>query len=125
MSSTYIREVFTTFQGDEFSLPLAGITWSVTREQAPIYTMGSSAPRSFHQRSKRGYAGSMIFAEEMPSHPVEITIYPAAHEGQQRTVYGIEFLDEGKPYEGTLPADEPIVYVAREITPLMPREDNG
>lgn len=39
---------------------LSGITWSVTREKAPIYTMGSANPRSF-TRGKRGIAGSLIF----------------------------------------------------------------
>ncbi len=39
---------------------LAGITWSVTREKAPIFTMGSPNPRSF-SRGKRGIAGSLIF----------------------------------------------------------------
>jgi hypothetical protein len=39
---------------------LSGITWSITREKAPIYTMGSANPRSF-SRGKRGIAGSLIF----------------------------------------------------------------
>lgn len=39
---------------------LQAISYSVTREKAPIYTMGSSDPRSF-SRGKRGIAGSLIF----------------------------------------------------------------
>lgn len=39
---------------------LAGITYSITREKAPIYTMGSAEPRSF-SRGKRGIAGSLVF----------------------------------------------------------------
>lgn len=39
---------------------LQGISYSITREKAPIYTMGSANPRSF-SRGKRGIAGSMIF----------------------------------------------------------------
>jgi len=39
---------------------LSGITWSVNREKAPIYTMGSANPRCF-SRGKRGIAGSLIF----------------------------------------------------------------
>ncbi len=38
---------------------LQGISYSITREKAPIYTMGSPNPRSF-SRGKRGIAGSMI-----------------------------------------------------------------
>ncbi|RMG69775.1 MAG: hypothetical protein D6710_08290 [Nitrospirae bacterium] len=39
---------------------LQGISYTVQREKAPIYTMGSADPRSF-SRGKRGIAGSMIF----------------------------------------------------------------
>lgn len=61
-------ETYTTFSGADIvctfgGVPvgaLSGITWSVTREKAPIYTMGSANPRSF-SRGKRGIAGSLIF----------------------------------------------------------------
>lgn len=39
---------------------LQGITWSITREKAPIYTLGSPNPRAFN-RGKRGIAGTLIF----------------------------------------------------------------
>lgn len=39
---------------------LQGISYSVTREKAPIYTMGSADPRSF-SRGKRGIAGTLVF----------------------------------------------------------------
>lgn len=39
---------------------LASITYSVTREKAPIFTMGNPNPRSF-SRGKRGIAGSLVF----------------------------------------------------------------
>ncbi len=39
---------------------LQAISWSITREKAPIYTMGDPNPRSF-SRGKRGIAGSMTF----------------------------------------------------------------
>jgi hypothetical protein len=41
---------------------LQGISWSITREKAPIYTMGSADPRAF-ARNKRGIGGSMIFIQ--------------------------------------------------------------
>lgn len=61
-------KTYTTFSGADIVAvfngtvigTLAGITWSVTREKAPIFTMGSPNPRSF-SRGKRGIAGSMIF----------------------------------------------------------------
>jgi hypothetical protein len=52
-------DIVATFAGVEIG-SLSGITWSVTREKAPIYTMGSPNPRSF-SRGKRGIAGSLIF----------------------------------------------------------------
>lgn len=39
---------------------LQGISYSITREKAPLYTMGSADPRSF-SRGKRGIAGSLVF----------------------------------------------------------------
>jgi hypothetical protein len=39
---------------------LQAISYSVTREKAPIYTMGEADPRSF-SRGKRGIAGTLIF----------------------------------------------------------------
>jgi hypothetical protein len=39
---------------------LQGLSYTVTREKAPLYTMGSADPRSF-SRGKRGIAGSLIF----------------------------------------------------------------
>jgi len=61
-------ETYTSFSGADIVATfggitigtLMGITWSVTREKAPLYTMGSPNPRSF-TRGKRGIAGSLIF----------------------------------------------------------------
>jgi len=39
---------------------LQAISYSVTREKAPLYTMGAADPRSF-SRGKRGIAGTLIF----------------------------------------------------------------
>ena len=39
---------------------LQGVSYHITREKAPIYTMGSADPRSF-SRNKRGIAGSLIW----------------------------------------------------------------
>lgn len=39
---------------------LQAISYSITREKAPIYTMGSADPRAF-SRGKRGIGGSLIF----------------------------------------------------------------
>ena len=39
---------------------LQGISYTIQREKAPIYSMGEADPRSF-SRAKRGIAGSMVF----------------------------------------------------------------
>ena len=39
---------------------LQAVSYSITREKAPLYTMGSADPRSF-SRGKRGIAGTLIF----------------------------------------------------------------
>ena len=48
-----------TFGGREIG-EVQGISYTVQREKAPVYTMGSADPRSF-SRGKRGIAGSVIF----------------------------------------------------------------
>jgi len=61
-------KTFTSFSGadivatfnDKVIGELQGITYSVTREKAPIYTLGSPDPRSF-SRGKRGIAGNLVF----------------------------------------------------------------
>lgn len=46
--------------GTKLVAEIQGVSYTVTREKAPLYTMGSADPRSF-SRGKRGIAGSMIF----------------------------------------------------------------
>lgn len=52
-------DIKATFGGSVIG-ELQGVSYSVTREKAPIYTMGSADPRSF-SRGKRGIAGTLIF----------------------------------------------------------------
>lgn len=62
------QKTFTSYSGADITPVLNGvafgdvnsITYSVTREKTPVYTMGSPNPRSF-SRGKRGIAGSMVF----------------------------------------------------------------
>ena len=62
MSATYSvftgTDIYTVFQ-DTIISTLQGLSYSITRQKAPIYTMGSPDPRAV-ARSKRGIAGSMI-----------------------------------------------------------------
>lgn len=55
-SGVDIKGVF----GNQVLAELQAISYSITREKAPIFTMGSADPRSF-SRGKRGIAGTLIF----------------------------------------------------------------
>ena len=55
-SGVDIKAVFGNVEVGE----LQAISYSITREKAPIYTMGSADPRAF-SRGKRGIAGTLIF----------------------------------------------------------------
>lgn len=65
--STY-GQTFNSFSGVDMLVTFAGsivgelqgVSYTVTREVAPLYTMGSADPRSF-SRGKRGIAGSLVF----------------------------------------------------------------
>jgi hypothetical protein len=46
--------------GGKVVAELQAISYSITREKAPVYTMGSADPRAF-ARGKRGIAGTLIF----------------------------------------------------------------
>jgi len=68
MSKSKYTETYTSFSGADIIAQfngvtigtLAGVTWSVSREKAAIYTLGSANPRSF-SRGKRGIAGTLMF----------------------------------------------------------------
>ena len=52
-------DITASFNGKVFG-ELQAISYSVSREKAPVYTMGSAEPRSF-SRGKRGIAGNLVF----------------------------------------------------------------
>jgi hypothetical protein len=61
-------QTFNSFSGADMQVmfhdvlvgELQGLSYTITREKAPLYTMGSPNARSF-SRGKRGIAGSLIF----------------------------------------------------------------
>lgn len=53
-------DILATFAGVRVG-ELQGISFTVSREKAPIYTMGNPDPRGF-SRGKRGIAGSLVIA---------------------------------------------------------------
>ena len=54
------------------------ISYSITREKSPIYTLGSADPRSF-SRGKRGIAGSLVFTIFDRS-----ALYQVIHDGKHK-----------------------------------------
>lgn len=68
MSTEKYTKTYTAFGGSDITATFNGkviaelqaITYSITREKVPIYTMGSAEPRSF-SRGKRGIAGNLVF----------------------------------------------------------------
>ena len=68
MTSEQYTKTYTTFGGSDIVATFNGkvigelqaITYSITREKVPVYTMGSAEPRSF-SRGKRGIAGNLVF----------------------------------------------------------------
>jgi len=68
LNSEHITQTYTSMSGCDIEAfiestligNIQGISFSVTREKAPIYVMGSVDPVSF-SRGKRGIAGSLIF----------------------------------------------------------------
>lgn len=54
-------DIVTSFNGRVMG-ELQALNYSVSREVAPLYTMGSADPRSF-SRGKRGISGSLVFLQ--------------------------------------------------------------
>lgn len=76
--------------GSRVLATLQAISFSITREKAPIFTLGSAAPRSF-SRGKRGVAGTMIFVL-MDRHPL---LDPIGGLGASQVLLDIDELQPG------------------------------
>ena len=68
MAFSSYQKTYTAFGGADITATFGGIvvgelqaiTYSVTREKAPVYVLGDPNPKSF-ARGKRGIAGSLVF----------------------------------------------------------------
>jgi len=68
MATKNFREAYSSLSGIDIKAVIGGvafanlqaISFSITREKAPWYSMGSPSPRGY-ARGKRGIAGSMVF----------------------------------------------------------------
>ncbi len=77
---------------------LQGISYSISREKAPIYTMGSADPRAF-ARGKRGIAGSLVFVQ-FDADPLMWEL--ANPDDETRRLYFLSDIDDLRPeYSGS------------------------
>ena len=68
VNQSHYTKTYSSFSGADITASignyligeLQSITYSVTREKAPVFTMGNPNPRSY-SRGKRGIAGSLVF----------------------------------------------------------------
>ena len=68
MPTSQFAQTYNSFSGVDIipsfnGIPIGemqGISFTVTREKAPLYTMGQADPRSY-SRGKRGIAGALVF----------------------------------------------------------------
>jgi hypothetical protein len=97
MAQSAYTKTFTSFSGADIVATFNGrvvgelqaITYSVTREKAPIYVMGDPNPKSF-SRGKRGIAGSLVFTvfDRDALHQMKTTANPVFRHGLNSTQSG-------------------------------------
>lgn len=100
---------------------LQGISYSVSREKAPIYTMGSADPRAF-ARGKRGIAGSMVFIQ----FDAEPLMYELANANDpSRQLFFLSDIDDLRP-EYKAGSDGGLFSVAETgLGPVSPQSVNS
>lgn len=74
---------------------LQGISYQVSREKAPIYTMGSADPRAF-ARGKRAIAGSMVFIQ-FDTEPLMWELANLDEKEESRRLYFLSDIDDLRP----------------------------
>lgn len=97
MTQSAYTKTFTSFSGADIVATFNGrvvgelqaVTYSVTREKAPIYVMGDPNPKSF-SRGKRGIAGSLVFTvfDRDALHQMKTTDNPVFRHGLNSTQSG-------------------------------------
>lgn len=97
MAQSAYTKSFTSFGGADITATFGGrvvgelesITYSVTREKAPIYVMGDPNPKSF-SRGKRGIAGTLVFTvfDRDALHQMKTEATPVYRHGLNNTYSG-------------------------------------
>jgi hypothetical protein len=91
---------------------LQGISYQVSREKAPIYTMGSADPRAF-ARGKRAIAGSLVFIQ-FDAEPLMFEL--ANPTDPTRALYFLSDKDDLKPANIPFGSESPIDEIV--VTPV-------
>jgi hypothetical protein len=114
-----LTQTYTTYSGCDIEAfiessligNIQGVSFSVTREKAPVYVMGAADPVSF-SRGKRGIAGSLIFTnfdrqalyDVMNNETLDLSYYRKAFDiaagGRSYDLFSTKGVDASKSLEG-------------------------
>ncbi len=97
---------------------LQGISYQVSREKAPIYTMGSADPRAF-ARGKRAIAGSLVFIQ----FDTEPLMWELAN--QQDTTRQLFFLSDIDDLRPEYDASDEIAVATTSVGPVDAASPNA
>ena len=96
---------------------IQGISYQVSREKAPIYTMGSADPRAF-ARGKRAIAGSLVFIQ-FDTEPLMFELANPDPKQTGRRLYFLSDKDDLRPdYK---PDDKRIQVATGTVSPVDPQ----
>jgi hypothetical protein len=98
---------------------IQGISYQVSREKAPIYTMGSADPRAF-ARGKRAIAGSLVFVQ----FDHEPLMYELANPDPKQVTRRLYFLSDIDDLRPEYVAGETIPVAVTDVSPVGAQSAN-
>jgi len=98
---------------------IQGISYQVSREKAPIYTMGSADPRAF-ARGKRAIAGSLVFIQ----FDHEPLMFELANPDQKEVSRRLYFLSDKDDLRPEYAAGEDIPVATTDVSPVSASSAN-
>jgi len=94
---------------------LQGISYQITRETGPVYTMGSSDPRGF-SKGKRAIAGSLVFIQFDKEPIMQLFADPDDPNRQRHFLSDIDDLRPEYNVNGDIPVNQTTVTPAGETS---------
>lgn len=114
-----MKNTYTSWIGTKFSDPeMTGITWSYEREAAPVYSLGSTNPRTYI-RGQRRIAGEFISKSRYePNYLFNLSIQFDDDWGRphEKIIFGIQVVNEYDLEDGYYKS----IFIAKEVTPTVP-----